>query len=277
MIATAVPSYAAVSVVASSTDPAWTPMTYAGSVEYDYAGDEQATSAESDIVGNVDNKSFFTYFDNNGTSSTTDDILGYRVRVAGEKNPAGFNNVVFVGMDLDQDNTLDLFAGVSFAGSSSVIGLFAAGTGLNSSPGTTTIQGISTTYQDAAVQGVNFDFRAVTAADGGTTTDVDGGEVDYYVSFLIPYADLENFANDLGITISQNTAIGYVLATATQENSLNQDFNGLPKTFDTGTSWKDLGVITTPVTVSGGPAVPEPSSVMLVGLAGVAFLFRRSR
>lgn len=255
-------------------------MSYAGEGEYDYSSDEQATSVESDIVGNSDNRSFFTYFDDQGTISTTDDMLGYRVRVAGEKNPAGFNNVVFVGMDLDQDNDLDVFAGVSFAGSSSVIGLFAPGTGANNSPSTTTIQGISPTYQDQAVQGTNFDFRAVTAGDGGTTTDVDGGETDYYVSFLIAYSDLEGYASSIGIALTQDTPISYVLATATQDNSLNQDFNGLPKTFDGSTTWKDLGVLTTPVTVTGstaGPVIPEPSTSLLAGLAGVAFLFRRKR
>ncbi|SHJ76939.1 PEP-CTERM protein-sorting domain-containing protein [Rubritalea squalenifaciens DSM 18772] len=276
-------SYAAVSIASDSLNSSWTQMTYAGLGEYDYIQDEQATNSESDIVGNTNNSSFYTFYDTNGTLPTNDDVIGYRVRVAGDKKSDGqFGQVVFVGMDLDGDFALDVFAGVSFSGSTEIIGLFEAGNDLNNSPSTTSISGISSTYQNPAVDGDNFSFRAVTVADGGTTTDVDAGNpgkasgTDFYISFSMPYSDLAGFAADKGIAFGPDTPISYVLATATQDNSLNQDFNGLPKNFDGTTTWEEHGVLTEPKTVTGA-SVPEPSSVFLTGLAGLAFLFRRSR
>ena len=228
----------------TSATTAWTVIQYAPGNTPDPAADQQTGSSEGDIVGNLANPSLFTAFDNNGTATVlTDGQIAFRFRVAADKNPPGFSGCAFVGFDLDHNGTLDVFAGVNNSGSSSMCGYWWAGTGANISPNTTTIANTPTfSYTETAA---NYSWMAVTPANSptGTTTDVDGGgSTDYYLSFVLPFADLVTMVGTNGFpNFNETSVISYVAATATQANSLNQDLNGVNGNVNSSSTWSSLG------------------------------------
>ena len=108
--------------------------------------------------------------------------------------------------------------------------------------------------------------------------DIDGGgATDYFLSFAVPFADVVDQLYVRGITIDEATHVSYVMATATQANSLNQDLNGVKGSVNSPVTWADLGVASTPITATG--QLPEPSTALLalVGVAGLRVLRRRRR
>ncbi len=93
------------------------------------------------MVGSGTDYGLLTTFNNNGTASSTDGTLGFRIRV-GEMggtnaNPA-FKAAAWIGIDADLNGSVDAFIGVNFSGSSNSFGIYDAGTGANNSPSTTT-------------------------------------------------------------------------------------------------------------------------------------------
>jgi hypothetical protein len=259
---------------------AWTVIGYGPAGYPDPSGDQQTGSAEGDLVGNAANPSFYAAFDNGGTPALfTDGQLAFRLRVGADKNPPGYSGCAFVGMDLDGNGSLDLFAGVNNSGAKALVGLWWAGSGSNLSPSTTTIAGTPTfSYAETAA---NYSWMAVTLANnpGGTSTDVDGaGQTDYFLSFVVPFADVVAMAHTQGLAgFDEHSTLSYVAATATQANSLNQDVNGAAGGVNSSDSWASLGAISTPSTVGGLVPVPEPSVLALVslGLGGLAVHYRR--
>ncbi len=264
----------AATVSAPSTQ--WT--TIAGN--YDYLADQQTGQPAGDIVGNTNNPGFFTTFNDNGSASHTDGTLGFRVRLddaGGNKNSPAFDRVLWVGIDANLNGSIDAFVGVNFQGSNSSIGIYDAGTGLNTSPSTTTVaNNAAFTY---AASGSNYDYRAVVVAtDGGTTNDITtstSGDPDYYVSFMVPFQDVVSFLNTQGYSITDQTALRYVLATSTQPNSLNQDLGAVNGGVNSTTSWTDLGGFSPTMNAAGSAlSVPETSSAW-IGALGAVLLVRR--
>ncbi|WAC20578.1 hypothetical protein OVA24_04195 [Luteolibacter sp. SL250] len=147
---------AAISVSGPTTG--WLAVQYADAPSADASGDQQKGSAEGDIVGDAANPSFYTAFDDGGTVSLADDVIGFRVRLAADANPAGSKTVVWFGIDANMDGTMDLFAG---AIEDDQIGLYAVGAGANVSPGTTSIQHGTPLYS-APASTSNFSFLPVT-------------------------------------------------------------------------------------------------------------------
>lgn len=279
LLATANLSQAAITI--ASTSDNWTP--FIGN--YDYLADQQTGQPSADIVGSGTNYGFFVSFDDNGSSLSTDGNLAFRIRFdapGDTKNPANFKGVVWVGIDADLSGTIDVFLGLTDSGSSTNIVIRDSGTGLNISPNTTTIS--NTNYWSATANSTNYSYRAVNfLTDGGDTNDITtatSGDPDYYVSFMVPFQEIVNFlATTAGgsITINDQSAMRYVVATSTQTNSLNQDLGGLNGENSSTTSWEDLGGFTDTVNASG-TVVPEPSSNLLaLGTLAAAFLIRRRR
>lgn len=254
----------------ASATSAWAAIAYGPAGSPDPAGDQQTGSSEGDIVGNAANPSFYAAFDNGGTPALfTDGQLAFRLRVGADKNPPGYTGCAFVGMDLDDNGSPDLFAGVNNSGSAAVIGLWWAGSGSNLSPSTTTIAGTPAfSYAETAA---NYSWMAVTPANdpGGTSTDLDGaGQTDYFLSFVVPFADVVAMAHTWGLAgFDEHSPVSCVAATATQANSLNQDVNGVTGGVKSSDSWTALGGLSEPITAGGLVPVPEPSTLALVVLS----------
>jgi hypothetical protein len=265
-------AHAAVVVDVSAPTTAWTTITY-GSNAPDPSNDQQTGSSEGDIVGNAAHPSAYTQFGDAATPSTTDGTIGFRVRVGADVSPAGFKTALFVGIDANRDGALDLFVGVNNSGSADTIGIWNPGNGANISPNTTTI--VSTPLVSYTQTALNYNWSAVSLTNDptvGTATDLNGdGKNDYFLSFSVPFNDVVTQLSARGITgFDQNSPLSYVIATATQANSLNQDLNGVGGNYDANSSWSTLGVQSDGITPAGTP-VPETNvtiaGLLVVGLA----------
>lgn len=280
LFATLTPAIGQINPASATTN--WTAILYGAGNLPDPGTDQQTGSSEGDIVGNLANPSFFVSFYDGGTPSIfTDGELAFRLRLGADKNPAGYKGAAFVGMDLNADGTLDLFAGVDNSGSSSYIGLWWAGSGANVSPKTTTLASSPTfSYTETAA---NYSWVAVSPANSptGTTTDVDGGgDVDYFLTFVVPFGDFVAMGTNIIPNFSESSVVTYVAATATQPNSLNQDLNGVTGNVNSADTWASLGGFSQPYSLNGTliTAVPEPSAATLLGLGlATLWIFRRRR
>jgi hypothetical protein len=259
-----------VDVTSPTTD--WVPVTY-GSNHPDPSNDQQTGSSESDIVGDASHPSAYTTFGDAGTPSLTDGVLGFRIRLGADQSPAGFKGALFVGIDANGDGALDLFIGVNNSGSSDMIGIWNPGSGANISPNTTSI--VSAALVSYTITALNYNWSAVNITIDptvGSATDLNGdGKNDYFLTFSVPFADVIAQLNAKGITgINQNSTFSYVIATATQANSLNQDLNGVGGSYDPNATWSTLGVISDPITPGGISPVPEPGAALMAAIV-IAF------
>ncbi|OYP30345.1 hypothetical protein CGZ80_22960 [Rhodopirellula sp. MGV] len=253
--------------------PSWNAVQFAGPGQSDYFDDQQTGNARSisDIVGNSSNPSFFYQFDDGGTPGNwTDGSLLFRVRL-GAGDSSGFSRNLFVGMDANQDGALDLYVGVHNQGSADELAIYGTGSDLNISPNTTSITGPLQTFAETAS---NYHYAAVDTAE----TDLDSDrETDYFLSFALPYQSIVDWMQtESAISIDQSSSLSFVLATATQDNSFNQDLNGVPKTYDGSMTWQELGALSVGTSPSGISAIPEPSAGLAL-LLGSMTVFVRSR
>ena len=251
----------------SSPTTGWKGIRYGGVNGFDPTVDQQTGSAEGDLVGNSEHASVYTSFGDANTPSLTDGTLAFRLRVGADSSPAGFKTAAFVGIITNAGSgKIDLFLGVNNSGQANEIGIYAPGSGLNISPSTTTI--VSPALMSYTQTATNYNWSAVnnTIDPAATNLDIDGGgQVDYFLTFAIPFADIIAQLAASGITgINQNSTFSYVIATSTQGNSLNQDLNGVPKNYDGSLTWAQLGALSDPTTPIS--AVPEVNPAMLVVL-----------
>ena len=95
----------------TSSTTAWTKISYTGTQQCDYFSDQQTGNKASDLVGNAANGAFYTHFDDAGTPSLTDGTLSFRTRLSQAKSSSDvtFDYTLFVGMDVNLDEALDLF------------------------------------------------------------------------------------------------------------------------------------------------------------------------
>ncbi len=251
----------------TSPTTTWTAVLYANN-NPDPSRDQQTGSAEGDIVGNAANPSVYTTFGNAGTPSLTDGTLAFRVRLGADDNPAGFKAALFVGLDANTDGVLDLFLGVNNSGAANMIGIWNPGAGLNVSPSTTTM--VSTPLVSYTLTAANYSWMAVTGVNDPTATsfDLDASGPDFFLSYSIPFSDIVAQLAAKGITgFNENSSMTYVVATATQANSLNQDLNGVAGGVNSSLTWAQLGVQSNTMTPAGIAVVPEVNSVL--GIAGL--------
>jgi hypothetical protein len=275
LIASVLPVTASVVDLTAPTT-SWTPILYSSN-NPDPSNDQQTGASEGDIVGNAQHPSAYTMFGDGGTPSLTDGTLGFRIRLGADTNPTGFKTALFVGIDGNNDGKIDLFLGVNNSGSADTVGIWNPGTGGNVSPSTTSI--VSTPLVSYTPTASNYHWSAVTTVNDpsvGTATDLDGGgQNDYFLGFAIPFSDVVAQLAALGITFDQNSTLSYVIATATQANSLNQDLNGVGPNYDPSLTWSQLGVLSNPMTAGGLAAVPEINPALWVGLLLVVVALQR--
>jgi hypothetical protein len=270
----------AVTVTVADPSGKWKPL--AGN--YDFQADQQTGQGQpssSDIVGLGTNYGFLTAFNDNGSFSNTDGTMGFRVRLDDHdgNNAPEFKNVVWIGIDANQSGSIDVFVAADLQGNPKRIAIFAPGTGANDGPGTTTIGSVVTSYALDPFEDetpANYNYRAVDFnADGGDTDDVTSatsGDIDYYVSFMVPFADVVSYLGGLAapIHITDSSPLRYVMATSTQNNIINQDFGGVEGSGDSNQTWAELGGL------SNAAPVPEPSSGLLVlGSLAAGLLVRK--
>lgn len=271
---------AALALTIDSPTTFWTPISYAGLVP-DYYDDEQTGDTESDIVGDAVNPAVYTQFDDNGTpGDNSDDVLALRVRIGATKAPAGFSRFVGVGIDADQNGSLDIFLAVDNGGGGDHLEIFGPGTDLNISPSTTSIESVSPIPYTYAEDATNYDWSPIDAILDPTATgfDLDGdGKTDHFISWAIPFQDVIDQLAATGITgFDENSPVSYVAGTSTQSNAFNQDLGGPQGGTTSGETWAALGALSNPYTVSG-VLVPEPGSFELValGILGLTTFRRR--
>ena len=276
---------AAISIGSPTTQ--WKAIVYANPSSTDPINDHQTGISEGDIVGNASHAAYYTIFDDGGTiGNLTDGEIGFRVRVAADSNPPGLNVVVWVGLDVNVDGKIDLFAG-AFEGAT--IGFYPAGNGANISPSTTSIVS-SSPYSEVTVTALNFDYSPVTLTNdpAATNTNLDGGSgggtnhTDHFASMKFDFATLVSAVNSLTLpgvgSFNQNSPLQYVVATSNQKNALNQDISGINGGTSSSVTFASLGAFAPVSSASGAPmAVPEPSYLILCHGMIFALAFRRRR
>ena len=111
-----------------------------------------------------------------------------------------------------------------------------------------------------------------------------GRQTDYFVSFVIPFADVVSALAAQGISGFNDAAVmRFVIGSSTQPNALNQDLGGPNGGTSSTQTWAQLGAISNSLTSSGGfLPVPEPGtasrdSLGLRALAARTASARRSR
>lgn len=106
----------------------------------------------------------------------------------------------------------------------------------------------------------------------GTATDLDGGgKNDYFLTFSVLFSDVVIELANRGITnVNEDSLFSYVVATATQANSLNQDLNGVGKTYDPAATYSTLGVASDLMSANGMAVVPEANPAFVVVLLAAA-------
>jgi hypothetical protein len=188
---------------------------------------------------------------------------------------------MFVGIDANGDGKIDLFVGVCNSGSANAVGIWNPGNGLNVSPSTTSM--VSPPIVSYVETASNYNWTRLSSTIDptvGTATDINGDtQPDYFLSLSVPFADVLTQLAAEGITVNQNSTFSYVIATATQDNSLNQDLNGVNGGVNSSLTWAQLGAISDPLTAGGIAVVPEVNAFWPVTavLAAAAVGARRRR
>ncbi|MHA3775299.1 Ig-like domain-containing protein [Verrucomicrobiota bacterium sgz303538] len=249
----------------------WVVVPYRPGITTDYPQDQQTGSVEADIVGGGLLPSFYTKFIPGATSTTG--TLYFRARLGADENPAGFKGACFLGIDANGDGKLDLFVGVNNSGNPNGIYMWKAGNNLNISPSTTSIDSgnplftytLSASNYQWAIVNSTIDPAANTPALLNTDGRAGGGQTDYFLSFSVPFADLVSAFQSVGISVDSNSVMAYVMGTATQANSFNQDLNGVDGGVSSTQSWADLGAISLPLTPSGTPVNRPPVNTVPSG------------
>lgn len=244
----------------------WTPVVHPSSAP-DWPDDQATAIPGADIVGDPSHPAFYTAFDGAGSAALTDGMLGFRIRLGADPNPAGFGHVAAVGIDANLDGALDVFVVVRNNINPDRLAIFDPGAGARTSPSTTTVTSTGPIY--AETTGSNYDWSPVSVAidPSATLFDLDGdGAVDHFLSFAVPLQDLVNRLAILGVpNVDENTPFQYVLGTANQVGSLNQDLAGPNGGTNSSSTWDALGATSLALSPNATP-IPEPGTAFLMGL-----------
>ena len=160
----------------------WVPIVYGPANFPDVSGDQQNGTVEVDLVGNRNEPSFYMQY--------VSGYLGFRLRLGGDANPAGFKSVALVGLDVGLTGALDVFIGVNNQGNRSQISIWSAGPGANTSPGTTSVGNQLFSYTETSI---DYSFAAVNSTIDPSAVNFDlnaDGRPDRFLSFFVPFADI---------------------------------------------------------------------------------------
>jgi hypothetical protein len=260
----------------------WYSIQYAN--QSDFVNDSRTGIVEADLVGSSvgqpSQSAFYFRYD------SAADQIGFRVRIQSDSNPVGFTGAVWVGFLFDAGDSVDLFTGYINKGPTTELGYYDAGTGANTSPSSTTIN--TTALFAQAVTGSNYLWTPVVVGPSGNDTVTGGtndvgadGNVDYFMTWVLPFSQLQAAAATQGFTgptaITASSQFRFVLGTSENANNINQDINGTSGNTTSTSTFSTLGALSPIVTTSGGVLIPEPSSALLVAIAPLLWVLRRRR
>jgi VCBS repeat-containing protein len=260
-----IPVGAVVDVTAGvSGDSLWVSVV-PDSNSFDFLQDQQtgSGSVSQDLVGGPidfgsgikDYGVFFVQFDDQGSVSTADDELAFRMRLndADGVKKDTYQFYAFVGLDIDLNGSLDFFLGIYNPDNtgSKAISIYSSDPGkLNISPSTT---GFGAQLKEITpIKNNNWSLMAV---DDGSLFS---GDTDYFISWKYNLTDINDAlaaVNPLWV-MTVDTPLRMVIGTASQDNSYNQDMGGI-EGIDTKspTTWAELGVFAPVVNPKGNPVV----------------------
>lgn len=292
---------AAIPVTAPSSDTRWTVLSNTGN-SMDYFGDRQTGgNADGEIIGNGTFPGFQYSFWDGGTTTPAsganynkDGAMTFRVRMSGDEGAAGFQKVVFVGMDLDLNGSLDMFVAADHQ-STDRLGVFDGDSSkLNMGPSTAGVVNTPVTQWQKSVLGNTayaqiFNWAPVYTIEGfasnapGANIDSVKG-VDYFVTFRIDFAAVVALATTKVPGFNDSSPVRFVLATSNSNSTLNLDLGGIDDSTVTSRdtrTWSDFGAFTPTFTSNPVPyrppvETPEPGTMLLAGL-GLAVLWRAGR
>lgn len=221
-------------------------VVYAVNNQNDALQDQQtgSGSVSQDIVGDGSAPSTYMHL--------SDTELAFRIRVSNNNGGTGasdyeFKNFAFVGIDGDVNGSIDFFLGAyNPSGSNGRIGIYGSASGYaNDGPSTTGISG-KPIIAFEPVRGVNY---AITDAGGSFN-----GDSDYFISFSFDMADIQSAFATKGINFTSSSPFTFITGTAAQDNSFNQDINGMDGDgWSSGQTWQSLGTYA-PITSVDGTA-----------------------
>ncbi len=218
----------------------WVPV-YANNEQNDYLQDQQTASGSvsQDIVGNATYSSTYMHF--------TDDEIAFRVRVSNidGSNPYQFKNFVFIGIDADTNGSIDFFLGMyNPTGNNGRLGIYRSNPGyLNMSPSTTGISKPVAAFKPVA--DANYYLSQADSTFNGTTN--------YFLSFRFSMADIKAaLAGTPFSGFNKSTPFRFITGTAAQDNSFNQDINGMDRSgWSAGSTWESLNIYSDFVSADG--------------------------
>lgn len=211
---------------------------YAANNQNDYLQDQQtgSGSVSQDIVGDTSFPSIYQY--------TNDSEIAIRIRISDVDGGTGnadyeFKNFAFVGLDADCNGSIDFFLGAyNPSGSNGRLGIYSSTSGYaNTGPSSTGISG-KPLLAFQPVRGVNYTITKATDGSGFN------GDDDYFVSFHFSISEIHKALSGTSFqNFSGTTAFRFIAGTASQDNSFNQDINGMNQSgWSSGSSWNSLGV-----------------------------------
>jgi hypothetical protein len=284
----AVSSASHAQIVRSSDTSGWRAVRQGANFLTDPLNDSQTGDNEGELVGTTTVPLMQALFVPGSPSSLVDGTIYYRIRLGEDSGNAGFRGSLLLFIDAGGANAApDVGVGIGFRNNSHYVGIFDTGPQLNQSPSTTSVTYISTIGGQAYNYAITssptdnstafYDYRLSSALQpSGFPTDLDGpvnqpvrNEPDYYLSFAIPFNDLVNYLSTKGISINENTALRYTIATGQggQNNlTLNQDVTGGA----TNTPWSQI--IPSNPTATSSFTIPEPGTLSLFGIGVVALI-----
>lgn len=266
----------------------------------DPVADNQANKPDIELVGSdsAELYAFYGGFLDNGSSSTTDGDVFFRVRVAGNSGLPELGGYVFIGLDITGDGALDYFIQHGGNPTQQIAILRADLSAANNSPDTLSLgQTLFTTdVVDYGEAGANSYFTDVVDIDPGLTGtdydpyDLDGGDdADHFLTFTFDFAELVNVIrtdaandsldDDLDDSFEwfdDSFSMQMVLMTSQDVNNINSDLGGIDG--DSTDQFNTGGGISTPVDPGGEDIVPEPATyALLFGLAALGCAACRRR
>ena len=250
-----------------------------GGIFAEQGGEQQTGQSADDLVGSALDPGFYIGYGTFGTGGAEAVAFRFQMDVVGNKTE--YKGNLRVGIDLDDNGSVDIFIGPKLSGSAASQGItfqLATGPGNpddNTSPDTTSL---GSTQQTIAFRTSGADANySYQAQPTGTDPEIFNGDQDAILTFALSFTELNAALNALipGASVASSSLMRFIAFTATNTNAINQDIygtSGLSGTvrFDSGGGFSNYTDFT-------GAVIPEPSTFLCVSVLLLPPLLRRRR